>query len=90
MGDSYEYYTRGHELCPLDPKWEPFKHLRIYCWKTRYNFYQVKDFIEKHIRRKIICECQILADPKELTRMRLQAAFGMDFGEPGKREIGVI
>jgi hypothetical protein len=35
--------------------------------------------------RKIVCECEILSDPKEVKRKRLQAAFGVDFGEPGKR-----
>jgi hypothetical protein len=90
MGESCEYYTCRHDHCPLDPKWEPFKNLRVYCWKTGYGFYQVRDFIEEHIGRKIICECQILTDPRELTRIRLQAAFGMDFGEPGSREMDVI
>jgi hypothetical protein len=73
----------------LDPKWEPFKHLRNFCWKIGYSFYQA-DFIEQHIGRNIVCERQILTDPKELKLMRLQAAFGMDFGEPGRREMDVV
>jgi hypothetical protein len=56
IGGSYEYYTCGREHCSLDPKWEPFKHLRIYCWKAKFEFYQVKCFIEQHIERHIICE----------------------------------
>jgi hypothetical protein len=83
IGGSYEYYTCGREHCSLDPKWEPFKHLRTYCWRAKFDFYQVKDFIEQHIGRNIICECQILTDEKELKRMRLKTAFGMDFGEEG-------
>ena len=47
--------------------------------ETRHEFYQVKDFIELHLGRNIICECQILTDEKELKRMRLKMAFGMDF-----------
>ena len=65
IGDSYEYYTCGREHCPLDPRWETFKHLRTYCWKTRHEFYQVKDFIEQHIGRNIICESRILTEKKE-------------------------
>ena len=79
IGGSYEYYTCGREHCSLDPKWEPFRYLRKYCMKTRHEFYQDKDFIEVHLGRNIICECQILTDEKELKRMRLKMAFGMDF-----------
>jgi len=90
IGGSYEYYTCGREHCPLDPRWEPFKHLRRYCWRAKFEFYQVKDFIEQHLGRNIICECQILTDEKELKRMRLQMAFGMDFGDEGRREMDVV
>jgi hypothetical protein len=90
IGGSYEYYTCGREHCSLDPKWEPFKHLRTYCWKAKFEFYQVKDFIELHLGRNIICECQILTEEKELKRMRIKTAFGVDFGEPGNRELDVV
>jgi hypothetical protein len=84
IGDSYEYHTCGREHSPLDPRWEPFKHLRRYCVKAKFDFYQGKDFMENHIGRNIICECQILTDEKELKRMRIKAKFGVDFGEPGR------
>jgi len=58
--------------------------------QTRHEFYQVKNFIEEHLGRNIICECQILIDEKELKRMRLRTAFGMDFGEERRREMDVV
>jgi hypothetical protein len=50
----------------------------------------VKDFIEQHIGRNIKCDCQILTDEKDLERMRLRTAFGMDFGEEASREMDVV
>jgi len=90
IGGSYEYYTCGHDHQRWDRQWEPFKHLQRYCPKTVYSFYQAKDLIEDHIERKVICECRILTDEKDLGRMRLQTAFGVDFGEPGRRELDVV
>ena len=60
------------------------------CKKTRLSPLAVKEMIEEHIGRKIFCECEILSDPKEIKRKRLQAAFGVDFGEPGKRDLDVV
>jgi hypothetical protein len=49
-----------------------------------------KEIIEEQIGRKITCECEIFSDSKEIKRKRLQAAFGVDFGEPGKRNLDVV
>jgi len=32
----------------------------------------------------------ILSDPEDVARRRLQAFFGVDFGEPGKRNLDVV
>jgi hypothetical protein len=58
--------------------------------KKGLDFYAVKDMIEEHIGRKVICECQILQDERELRRKVLTRMFGVDFGEPGKREVDVV
>jgi hypothetical protein len=50
----------------------------------------IQEIIEEHIGRKIVCECEIFIDPKEAKRKRLQAAFGVDFGAPGKRNLDVV
>jgi AMMECR1 domain-containing protein len=46
--------------------------------------------MKKYIGRKIVCECEILRDPKEVKRKRLEAAFGVDFGELGKMDLDVL
>jgi hypothetical protein len=42
------------------------------------------------IWRRVECECQILNDEKEVKRKKLWVAFGMDFGESGKRDCDVV
>ena len=81
---SYSYYTCGHHHDHSDPDWKPFENLEGYCEKKGFDFYEVKDLIEQHIKEKIICECELVSDFKELRRARLQNAFGLDFGPPGK------
>jgi len=87
---AYDYYTCGHEHYSWDRHWEPFKHLWNYCEKTGYDFYEAKDLIEERIGRKIICECQLLNDDKAVRKKELEVVFGVDFGEPGKREVDVV
>ena len=70
--------------------WKPFEHLWVYCEKTGYDFFEVKDIIEEKIGRKLICECQLLNDERAIRRKDLQASFGVNFGEPGKREEDVV
>jgi hypothetical protein len=91
-GDSYEYsyYTCGQAHDRLNPNWKPFGILERCCKKARLSTLAVKEIIEEQIGRKIICECEILSDPKEVARRRLSAAFGVDFGEAGKRNLDVV
>jgi hypothetical protein len=46
--------------------------------------------LNNRLIRKLICECEIFSDPKEVKGKRLQAFFGVDFGEPGKRDLDVM
>jgi hypothetical protein len=91
-GDSYEYsyYTCGQAHDRHNPNWKPFGILEKCCKNARLSPLATKEIIEEHIGRKIVCECEIYSDPKEVKRKRLQAAFGVDFGEPGKRNLDVL
>jgi hypothetical protein len=46
--------------------------------------------IENRLERIVDFEFQILNDEKEVKRRRQWVAFGMDFGESGKREMDVV
>jgi hypothetical protein len=89
-GDNYSYYTCGQIHNPQNPNWKPFKHLWDYCERTRYDFFEVRDLIENRIGRKLTCECQLVDGGKERRRLELERTFGVDFGEPGKREVDVV
>ena len=88
--ERYRYYTCGQEHDRRNPAWKPFQHLMRYCEKERYDFYEAKDMIEEQIGRKLICECQLLNDDKEIRRRDLERTFGVDFGEPGIRDMEVL
>jgi len=45
--------------------------------------------IFERIGRKLECECELLRNDDDLRRRELEA-FGVDFGEPGKREVGIF
>jgi hypothetical protein len=45
--------------------------------------------IEEQIGRKIVCECEIFSDLKDVKRKRLSAVFGVDFGQPRRRDLDV-
>jgi hypothetical protein len=87
---SYKYYTCGQIHDPRNPAWKPFKHLWDYCERTRYDFFEVRDLIENRIGHKLTCECQLVDGGKERRRLELERTFGVDFGEPGKREVDVV
>jgi AMMECR1 domain-containing protein len=91
-GDSYEcsYYTCGETHDRHNPNWKPFGILEKCCKKARLSPLALKEMIEEQIGKKIICECEILSDPKEIKRKRLSAAFGVDFGESGMRNMDVV
>jgi hypothetical protein len=88
-GYTYCYYTCGQNHDPRNPNWKPFKILWQLCKKYDYDFFIVKEIIETQIGRKIACECEILTEPRELKRHRLQRT-GVDFGEPGRRELDIF
>lgn len=46
--------------------------------------------MEDRIKKRPQCECEILTDKDELRRRDLQMTFGIDFGEPGNRELDII
>jgi hypothetical protein len=48
-----------------------------------------KDIIEEKIGRNLVCECEILTDKNAIRRHQLQSCFGVDFGEPGRREVDI-
>jgi hypothetical protein len=54
-----------------------------------YHFETVEDEFER-IGRKLVCECEMLRDDKKRRRMELEKMFGVDFGEPGKRGMGLV
>jgi hypothetical protein len=87
--EQYRYYTCGHEHDRRNPAWKPFQHLTLYCEKERVDFYEAKDMIEERIGRKLICECQLLNDDKEIRRRDLERIFGVDFGVAGNRNVDV-
>lgn len=87
---SCSYYTCGQAHDRRNPKWKPFKNLEAYCKKEGLNAAGIRDTIENSIWRRVECECEILNDEKEVKRRRLWVQFGMDFGEPGKRNMDVV
>ena len=46
--------------------------------------------MENAIWRRVDYECQILNNEKEVKRRKLRVAFGIDFGERGKRYMDVV
>ncbi len=91
-GDSciYSYCTCGEAHDRRNPNWKPFGILERCCKKARLSPLAIKEIIEEQMGRKILCECEILSDPKEVKRKRLQAAFGVDFGEAGRGDLDVV
>jgi len=89
QGSSQSRYSCGqiHDLNNIN--WEPFKILSEYCEKKGYDFYVAKDIIEEKIGCELICECEVLNDKNAIRRHQLLASFGVDFGEPGRREVDV-
>jgi hypothetical protein len=87
---SYSYYTCGQPHDRRNPEWKPFRHLWDYCERTGYDFFEVRDMLEERIGYKVTCECQLLEDNKERRRMELTRVFGIDFGEPGNRDVDVV
>ena len=85
----YTYFTCGQVHDPRNPDWKPWRHLEWYCGRTGYDDLEVRDLIFERIGRKVICECLILNDDKEIRRKELEKIFGVDFGVPGERNVDV-
>ena len=74
-----ERYTCGQEHDHRNPNWKPFKYFEPYCLKEGLDDFEVRDFLEKYLHRRIICECHILIDEKALRKRDLMRQFGVDF-----------
>ena len=61
-----------------------------YVKKNGYDPFIAKEIIEERIGRKIICECQVLNDERAIRRKKLEIAFGLDFGRPGRRDFDIV
>ena len=74
-----ERYTcdQGHDH--RNPNWKPFQHLERYCLQEGLDDFEVRDFLEKYLHRRIICECHILIDEKAIWKRDLMRQFGVDF-----------
>lgn len=84
----YSYYSCGAEYHhPSIPTWKPFENFENYCLGNGYDDMAVKELIEEKLGRKIICECELINDVVANKRARLQRSFGIDFGEPGYRDM---
>lgn len=68
----------------------PFRLLWDYCERTGYDFYVVRDIIFERMGRKLICECEMLQDNEKRRQMELERIFGVDFGGPGERRLGLV
>ena len=88
--DNCSYYTCGQIHHLQNPNFKPFKHLWDYCERTGYDFFEVRDLIEKRIGHKLTCECQLVDGGKERRRLELERTFGVDFGQPGNRCVDVV
>lgn len=87
---SYEYHSCGQPHDPRNPEWRPFQHMQAFCQKNRCDFEVVKSIIEDQIYKRLQCECEILTNPDDIRRRDLQRIYGMDFGEPGRRELDIV
>ena len=73
-----------------NPNWKPFKILWDYCERTGYDFFVARDIIFERLRRKLICECEMLRNDKKHRRMELESMFGVDFGGPGGKGLDLV
>jgi hypothetical protein len=87
---SYQYYSCGQQHDPRNPLWKPFQYVQEFCRMKRCDFRVVMSLMEDRIKKRPQCECEILTDRDDLRRKELQRIYGMDFGEPGNRELDII
>jgi len=87
--ENYTYFNCAQAHSEKNPEWEPFKFLWQICEKYDYDPYIARDIIEMRIGKTLVCECQLLRKDKSIRRMELKNSFGIDFGEPGNRDLDV-
>jgi hypothetical protein len=84
-GDSY--YSCGQLHDRRNYNWKPWHHLERICEKWGLDDFGVRDALEEYLGRKIVCECQILQDEREIRKRDLMRQFGIDF-ESG--DVGLV
>jgi len=88
---TYTYYTCGQDHDPRNPNWKPFKNLEVFCKREKTYMPRFLAVIEDVIGRTFDCECEMLNDKREVSRIRLAVTFGVDFDEKkGKRDCDVM
>ena len=55
----------------------------------KYDFFEARDMIFERIGRRLECECELLRNDAAIRRRELEA-FGVDFGEPGNRDLDIF
>ena len=92
IGHNYSYttYTCGEPHDQRNPNWKPFRLLWDYCEWTGYDFFVARDILFERIGRKLVCECEMLQDNENRRRMKLEGIFGVDFGGPEERGLGLV
>ena len=88
-GQKYSYFTCGQDHYRGNPNWKPWRYLEWYCDKMRFDFYESRDMIFQRVGQKLECECELLRNDNAIRRKELES-FGVDFGEPGRREAGIF
>lgn len=88
--ESYQYYSCGQPHDPRNLLWQPFQHMQEFCLMERCDFETVKGMIEDQLFKRLQCECEILTNHDNLRRRDLQRMYGIDFGEPGRRELDIV
>jgi hypothetical protein len=72
-GNSYNtsYYTCSQAHDHRNPAWRPFKVLSQICKKYNYDPLIARDIIEEKLFRKLECECEILGNQSQDSRMEM-------------------
>jgi len=86
-GVEHYYCGRPHER--YSQNWKSFPNLWKYTDKKGLDFYAAKDLLDEFFFRELECECEILCGDKEIRRRELEK-YGVDFGEPGRRDVDVF
>ena len=88
-GGVESYYTCGRPHERYSQNWKSFPNLWNYTDKKGLDFYAVKNLLNDFFFRELKCTCEVLGGDKEVRRRQLKE-FGVDFGEPGNREVDIV